>query len=175
MDLDVEGAQSLGPSDAPITIVAFSDFQCPFCLRLHETLLQVRDQYPSRVRLVFQQFPLPNLHANAFKAAEASLCAHELGLFWEMHDLMFEDQANLAVAQLKEKAERLGLDPESFAECLDSGRYVEQVQADQSRGRSVGVTGTPALFLNGIPVEGGAVGLAVLTEQIEEELERMEG
>jgi protein-disulfide isomerase len=135
----------------------------------------VHDEYGDQVQLVFKQFPLANLHPNAPKAAEASLCAHELGGFWEIHDQMFEDQDNLAVSQVKEMAERLGLDREAFDTCLDGGRYVQQVQEEMSRGRSVGVTGTPALFLNGIPVQGGAVGFEALAEMIDKELARIGG
>jgi protein-disulfide isomerase len=146
-DVGSEGP-AWGPEDAPVTIVEFSDFECPFCSKVVTTLEQVKKNYPEKVRIVFRQFPLA-MHPNAQKAAEASLCADEQGRFWEMHDLMFGEQRKLKVEELKEKAGQLELDVESFGECLDSDRYAEQIQEDLKAGARVGVTGTPALFING--------------------------
>jgi protein-disulfide isomerase len=168
---DVEAVgPSKGPADAPVTIVEFSDFECPFCSRVNPTLDQVRETYGDKVRIVFRQFPL-RIHANAPKAAEASLCADDQGKFWEMHDLMFEEQQQLTVPQLKAKAARLELDTATFDECLDSGKYQSQVQADLAAGTEAGVSGTPAMFINGRLVSG-AVPFADVAEVIDMELAR---
>jgi protein-disulfide isomerase len=161
---------SKGPDNAPITIVEFSDFECPFCSRINPTLAQVRETYGEKVRIVFRQFPL-GMHPNAQKAAEASLCAHDQSKFWEMHDLMFEDQRALGVDQLKAKASQLGLEAEAFNGCLDSGKYADQVQADMQAGTEAGVSGTPALFINGISISG-AVPYEQVAPVIDAELER---
>ncbi len=147
--VEADGFPALGPAEAPVTIVEFSDFECPFCGRVVPTLEEVRKNYGEKVRLVFRQFPLNNIHPNAQKAAEASLCAHDQQKFWPMHDAMFKEQRSLGVEQLKEKAARLGLEAGAFNECLDSGRHADQVAADLEAGGSLGVTGTPALFING--------------------------
>ncbi len=172
-DVDAEGSPSFGPDDAPVTVVEFSDFECPYCSRLIETLEEVKKNYAGRVRLVFRQFPL-NIHPNAFKAAEASLCANGQDKFWPMHDLLFAEQRRLGVDALKEKAGRLGLDQAGFVECLTSGRHAEQVREDLRVGTSVGVTGTPALFVNGVPLQNGAVPYEVIAQAIEDELARSE-
>jgi len=165
-------AATFGKPDAPVTLVEFSDFQCPFCRAAAPTLTQVKNKFGDKVHIVYRQFPIPSLHPNAFKAAEASLCANEQGKFWELHDAMFEDQNKLAVSDLKQTARKLGMDGKKFDACLDSGRYVEQVQNDQRDGQRVGVKGTPAMFINGVIVDGGAVPFAVLEAKIEKELPR---
>ncbi len=159
-----------GPANAPVTIVEFSDFQCPFCARLTPTLEQVKAKYGDKVRVVFRQYPLP-MHAQAQKAAEASLCANEQGKFWEMHDAMFKNQQQLAVENLKAKAAELGLNAETFNSCLDSGKYQSKVAEDQAAGTAAGVSGTPALFINGRFING-AVPLEQITEVIDDELHR---
>ena len=170
VDVASENAPAAGPANAPVTIVEFSDFECPFCSRVVPTIEQVKENYGDKVRVVFRQFPLA-IHANAQKAAEASLCAHDQGKFWEMHDLMFEEQQQLEVAQLKDKAQRLELDMAQFNQCLDSGKYADQVQEDMRAGSVAGVSGTPAMFVNGRLISG-AVPYEDVAKVIDEELER---
>lgn len=162
---------ALGPDRAAVTIVEFSDFECPFCKRIYPTLNQVMDEYEGRVRLVFRQFPLHSLHPNAQKAAEASLCADDQGQFWEMHDAMFEESGGLNVTSLKARAAELGLDEDAFGSCLDSGRFAEQVATDVAAGRALGVSGTPALFINGRYLSG-AQPFEVIARVIDDELQR---
>jgi protein-disulfide isomerase len=159
-----------GPANAPVTIVEFSDFQCPFCSRLTPTLAEVEKKYGDKVRLVFRQYPLP-FHQNAQKAAEASLCAADQGKFWELHDAMFGNQQELGVDQLKAKAASLGLNADKFNKCLDSGEKNEAIQADIKAGSAAGVSGTPAMFINGRFING-AVPLDNITTVIDDELRR---
>jgi len=173
VDIDTTGAPVFGPEDAPITMVEFSDFECPYCESFVPTLEQVKADYPDDVKIVFMHFPLRQIHPDAQKAAEASMCAFDQGKFWEAHDLYFAEQSTLGVDDLKEKAGRLGLDAATFAECVDSGRYVDYVQADVSTGIALGVNGTPAVFINGRPLPGGAVPFEMVAEMIDDELERL--
>jgi len=171
LEIDTAGEPAKGPEDVPVTIVEFSDFECPFCSRVEPTLDRVTESFGDQVRLVFKQFPLRQIHPNAQKAAEASLCAHDQGKFWQMHDAMFADQRNLAVPALKAKAEELGLDTAAFGQCQDSGKYADAVQEDLEQGSEVGVGGTPALFVNGRFLSG-AVPYEQIAQVIEDELER---
>lgn len=162
-----------GPGSAPVTLVEFSDFQCPACAMLRPTIHQVAAKYGDKVRVVFRQFPL-NIHPQAPKAAEASLCANEQGKFWELHDAMFGNQQALGVDQLKASAASLGLDGEAFNACLDSGKYTAAVAADLNAGLAAGVNSTPTTFVNGRMVKGAA-DLAQISEVIDDELRRKGG
>jgi len=169
IEVAANGFPAKGPASAPVTIVEFSDFQCPFCSRVTPTLQEVVSKYGNKIRLVFRQFPLP-MHPNAAKAAEASLCANEQGKFWEMHDAMFKDQAGLAVDGLKSKAAGIaGINAASFNSCLDSGKETPAVQSDVKAGAKAGVNGTPAMFVNGRFVSG-VVSADDLSKVIDEEL-----
>ncbi|MDA2934697.1 thioredoxin domain-containing protein [Acidobacteria bacterium AH-259-D05] len=173
LDVTWQGHPSTGAVDAPVTIVEFSDFECPYCLGLFGTLKTLKQDYGEKVRLVFRQFPLNRIHPHAQKAAEASLCAADQGKFWEMHDLMFEDQSSLKVADLEAKAKSLGVDSDVFENCLSSGKYAERVRQDVAEGTAVGVTGTPAMFINGRPLVGN-VRYAQITKLVDEELKLLE-
>lgn len=172
VDLDNAAAPAWGPADAPVTLTEFSDFQCPYCAQFVETLGELKARYRDRLRVVFRQFPIPRIHPNAMEAAEASLCAQEQERFWEMHDLMFEEQESLDPESLREKAGRVGLDAEEFEECMASDRHLARIDDDLREGQLLGVDGTPALFVNGIRVPGGAVPYDVIARVIDEELER---
>ncbi len=172
IDVSAQGFPAKGPEGAPVTIIEFSDFECPYCSRVVPTLDRVTDEYGDKVRLVFRQFPLHQIHPNAQKAAEASLCANDQDRFWEMHDTMFQEQKALGLDQLKQKAVRLELDADVFNECLDSGKYASMVHADVAAGRAVGVTGTPAIFVNGRFLSG-AQPFEEIARLIDDELDRL--
>lgn len=172
MDVETAGHPARGSSDAPITIVEFSDFQCPFCKSIYPTLQKIMMAYGASVRLVFRQFPLFELHSNAEKAGEASLCADEQGKFWPMHDLLFQDQSKLTVDDLKARAAKLSLDSASFNTCLDSGRYAGRIHQDVLAGARLGVSGTPALFVNGRFLSG-ARPYEEISSAIDDELRRI--
>lgn len=165
------GAPAFGPADAPVTIVEFSDFQCSFCTRFNPAVRRLRKTYGDDVRLLFRHYPLTQIHPQAARAAEASLCAHDQGRFWEMHDAMFADQKQLDVPDLKAKAGRLGLNADAFGTCLDSGRYAARVQEDLEAGNAAGVKGTPTLFINGRVVPG-ALPYPAVARIIDQELAR---
>jgi len=142
-----------GAQNAPITIVEFSDFQCPYCSKANASVDEVMKAYEGKVRLVFRHFPL-EFHKEAPKAAEASLCAADQNKFWEYHDKLFANQQALKVEDLKKHATEVGLDAARFNECLDSGKHAATVTKDFEEGKKAGVTGTPAFFINGIALSG---------------------
>jgi protein-disulfide isomerase len=159
-----------GPATAPITIVEYSDFQCPYCARVNPTLDQVRKTYGDKVRIVFKDFPLPN-HPEAPKAAEAAHCAGEQGKFWELHDRMFANQQALQVPQIKQYATQEGLDMNAFNQCLDSARHAGRVAENLKSGEALGVGSTPTLYVNGRPIVG-AQSFDYFKAVIDEELAR---
>jgi protein-disulfide isomerase len=167
----VAGDPTKGPANAPITIIEFSDFQCPFCARVNPTLDQVRKVYGDKVRIVFKDFPLPN-HAQAPKAAEAAHCAGEQGKYWELHDRMFANQQALQIPQLKEYASGLGLNVDAFNQCLDSGKHSSRVAESMKTGEALGVGSTPTLYVNGRPIVG-AQSFDYFKAVIDEELARV--
>jgi protein-disulfide isomerase len=142
-----------GPRGAKVTLVVFSDFQCPFCSRLAPTLHDLRKRYPRDLRVVFKQLPLP-FHQHAALAAEASLAAHAQGKFWEMHDKLFEEQRSLERDSLLKYAEKLRLNLDRFERALDQHAYRAQVEADSKHAASLGIQGTPTMVINGRKVSG---------------------
>jgi protein-disulfide isomerase len=147
------GRPAKGPARAPVQIVEFSDFECPYCFRANPTVAQILAAYGDRVRLVYRHYPLPN-HPNARPAAEASACANEQGRFWEFHDRLFANQSKLAAADLKQHAAELGLDAAAFNACVDGRKYRGDVDADMATAEALGVSGTPHFFINGRPLSG---------------------
>ncbi len=144
---------AFGPADAPVTIVEFSDFECPYCRKWYtEAWPQIQKTYASQVRLVYRDFPL-NFHANAQSAAVAASCADQQGKFWEYHDLLFSGAA-LGTDTYTSFANQLKLDMVKFQDCQKDQSVLDEVQADADYGASLGVTGTPTFFVNGIPLVG---------------------
>lgn len=154
-----------GNKNAKITIVEFSDLQCPFCSKFHTTMNQVMAAYPNEVRWVFKHFPL-NFHQYAQKSAEASECAAEQGKFWEYIDNIFTNQSSLNADYLATAAKAAGLNTSQFDSCLSSGKYAGKVSSDYSLGQQSGVSGTPASFINGELVSG-AVPFETIKQKIE--------
>jgi protein-disulfide isomerase len=145
---------SRGPATAPVTVVVFEDFQCPFCRQAHETLERVLARYQDRVRLVHRDFPLEALHPAAWKAHEAARCAEKQGKFWEYRSLLYATPRAVSPEDLNGYAGRLGLDTRTFSSCLAGGELKAVVQRDEDAGNALGLTGTPALFINGRFVPG---------------------
>ncbi len=169
-EIRTAGYPTRGGTAAPVTIVEFSDFECPFCGNLFPVLQEIEKTYAEKVRVVYRQYPL-DIHPHAQKAAEASLCANEQQHFWEFHDLMFSNQKDLTVEALKQKAVDLKLDTEAFNACLDSGKHAGAIREDILEGSRVGVTATPAIFINGRLLLG-ARPYADIAAIIDDELQR---
>lgn len=167
--IDIAARPVKGPAEAPVTVVEFSDFQCPYCSRAEETIGQILKMYPDRVRLVYRNFPLSAIHPNAQAAAEAAECAYQSGKYWEYHDLLFQHQDKLAREDLGQYAEKAGIDSKIFSACLDGGKGKDAVEKDKLDAGRNGVTGTPTFFINGKRISG-AVPLDVLKKTIDDEL-----
>jgi protein-disulfide isomerase len=148
-----DGAPVRGPANAKITLVEFLDFQCPFCSRVQPTLAQIQKTYGDKVRIVFKHLPL-RIHAQAPGAAAAAEAAHSQDKFWEMHDLMFANQRDLGDAKYQEWARQLGLDMDRFQKDLKSPAVGQRIEADSQEAAKLGVSGTPAFFINGRYVSG---------------------
>jgi protein-disulfide isomerase len=138
----------MGPATAKVTVVAFSDFQCPYCAQAHETVHQIRERYSDKVRIIFRHFPLP-FHEHARLAAQAALAANAQGKFWPFHDRMFQHQNALDRKSLEGYAQELGLDVAAFRKGIDERQFEPQLEADVALARSVSVDGTPTMFVNG--------------------------
>ncbi|KKU04432.1 MAG: DSBA oxidoreductase [Parcubacteria group bacterium GW2011_GWA2_45_30] len=165
---------ALGNPSAPVTMVEFADFQCPFCARMFsETLPQIKEKYvkTGKVKFVYRDFPLSSIHQFAQKAAEAGECADEQEKFWQYHDILYSRQQQLSNENIKKWADEIGLDIAQFNQCLDSGKYMDEVAKDLADGQAAGVTGTPGTFVNGRLVSG-ALPYAQFEAIIEAELKK---
>jgi len=153
--IPVEGFPSLGPEDAPITIVEFSDYQCPYCIMWHEQVYhQLLSEYGDKIRFVYRDFPLTQIHPGAQPAAEAADCALEQDKYWEYHDAIFSSNYELTRDGFLQIASDLGMDTTAFATCIDSGKYAEEVLTDLQEGSGIGVESTPTFYINGFQVVG---------------------
>jgi protein-disulfide isomerase len=161
-----------GNANAPITLIEFSDYQCPFCQRVEPTLKRLRATYgDDKIRFVWKDFPLTQIHPQAFKAGEAAHCAGDQGKYWELHDVLFNKQSELQVDDLKRHALELGLNADAFNQCLDSSKYGERVRDGLAEGEQLGVNSTPTVFINGRRLSG-AQPYEVFAAVIDEELSR---
>jgi protein-disulfide isomerase len=153
VDIPVGNSPTKGPKDAPITIIEFSDFQCPYCSRGNDVMMQVLKAYDGKVRLAFKNLPLP-FHQEAKPAAAAALAAGEQGKFWEMHDAMFANQKGLNSVYYLAKAKELGLNIEKFKADMVSEKVTKQIEEDMELAKKHGISGTPGFFVNGVAVKG---------------------
>ncbi len=162
-----------GPEDAPVTIIEFSDYECPYCKNAEPTVKALLERYPEQVRYVYRHFPLEQIHPLARGASHAAECAAQQDRFWDYHDKLFENAPRLDRAQLVTYAKQLELDTEAFVQCLDDESVAAAIDRDFEAGRKAGVQGTPAFFVNGIPVSG-ARSVERFVQMIEAELSREE-
>lgn len=169
-DVKVGGAPTYGSASAKVTIIEFSDFQCPFCAQGAKVLTALKKKYGNKIQIAFKQYPLP-FHTQAKMAAVASMCIHEqkADLFWKMHDEMFANQDKLQVPDLKALAKKLGAEPAKFDQCLDDKKYLGHVEKDIQEGKEIGVKSTPTFFINGQLI-AGALPVEQFSEIIDEEL-----
>jgi len=167
-EVAVDNAPRRGPQDAPVVIVEFADYECPYCQRIHPELKKLQEEFAGKVALAFKDFPLP-MHPQAEKAAEAGRCAAQQGKFWEFHDALFDNNRKLEPTQLKEYARNLKLDAARFDQCLDAGEQAVAVRKDFAEGQRLGLTGTPSFFINGHFLSG-AVKYDTLREVVDQQL-----
>lgn len=169
-DIPVDDDPMLGPSDAPVTLVMYSDYECPYCRKWYEEVFKpLRDDYQGKIRFVYKDFPLYGLHANAAPAAEAANCAGDQGKYWEFQDKLFSMEQKLGTDGFTKYASDLSLDQTKFSACLTSRKYEKEVQADYDFATNLGVQSTPTFFINGLAVVG-AQPLNVFTNIIDQEL-----
>ena len=162
---------TFGKKDAPVTIIVFSDFQCPFCAKALTTVHQIQKTYGDSIRMVFKHLPLESIHPQARGAAAAAICAQKEGKFWEMHDLMFENQKALSKSDLTQYAAQLKLDSKAFATCLDAKETQNQIDADVKEAEKYGLSGTPAFFV-GDQLLAGAYPFEEFQKIIEQKLKK---
>jgi protein-disulfide isomerase len=168
-DVAVNGAPFKGTERAPVTIVKFEDFQCPYCKTVQTTYQELLKRYNGKVRLVHKDLPLDAIHPQARQAAEAARCAGEQGKFWEYHDRLYANSPKAGIDELKSYGKDIGLNMTSFDQCVTSGKYRAAVQSDLNEGAQLGLTGTPTFFINGREISG-AQPVEAFTAIIDEEL-----
>jgi len=168
-DVFSEDAYTIGPENAPITIVEFGDFQCPYCRRWHEQVYQsLLDSYPGQIRMVYRHLPLTSIHPDAFSAAEAAMCAGEQDAFWQYHEKLFGSET-LSSEVYTQYAQELNLDMTAFEACMTDHRYQEAIQKDSDFAIDLGISSTPTFFINGLALVG-AQPLDVFKQVIDKEL-----
>ena len=168
-DVSSEEAYAIGPEDAPITIVEFGDFQCPYCRRWHEQVYEsLLASYPGKIRMVYRHLPLTSIHPDAFSAAEAAMCAGEQDAFWQYHEKLFTSET-LGAEVYTQYAQELNLDMTVFEACMTDHRYQEAIQKDSDFAIDLGISSTPTFFINGLALVG-AQPLDVFKQVIDKEL-----
>jgi protein-disulfide isomerase len=168
-DIPVENSYALGPADAPITVVEFSDYQCPFCRRWHAQVYEpLLAAYPGKIRFVYRHLPLTSIHPDAFSAAEAAMCAGEQDTYWQFHEKLFSSES-LGNAVYIQYAQELGLNMNTFEACLSDRKYQQAVQTDSDFAVDLGIRSTPTFFINGLAIVG-AQPLDVFKQVIDKEL-----
>ncbi len=169
VSVSTDNDPSIGPADAPVTIIEFSDFQCPYCAQWHQQVYQqLMAAYPGQIRFVYRDYPLPN-HTEAQPAAEAAECAGDQGAYWKFHDVLFGRQYGFGRSAYEQYATDLGLDLTAFTQCLDSRRYQGEVEADAVDAAKAGISSTPSFVINGRLLIG-ALPFADFKSVIDEEL-----
>lgn len=167
-EMAVDGAPMIGAKNAPVTLVEYADYECPYCQQVYPSLKKLEKDFAGKLSVVFKDCPLP-MHSHAKKAAEAAICAREQGKFWEFHDALFEGAGRLDVPQLKEDAKAIGLNTSEFDKCLDSGAESGNVQKGIDEAATLGLSGTPSFFING-HFYSGAMKYEALRDVVEQEL-----
>jgi len=154
VNVSAEGAPVRGSANAPVTIIEFSDFHCPYCKHVQPTIARILSEYGDRVRLAYRDFPLDRLHPNARKAAEAARCANDQGKFWEFHDKLYAGGTDATPETLTRFAREINMDVVAFQQCLSIGKHQSAINRDIQEASSLGITGTPGFFINGRLVSG---------------------
>jgi protein-disulfide isomerase len=169
-DIPTKGFSSIGPEDAPITLVEFSDYQCPYCQKWHDQVYkQLWAAYPGKIRFVYRNLPLTQIHPQSMNAAEASLCAGDQNAFWKFHDKLFENASSLNDDLYATLAANLKLDTAAFETCMNDHKHKAAIEADMQFAIDLGVQSTPTFFINGLAIVG-AQPLSVFQQVIDEEL-----
>jgi len=172
MDVSADDDPMKGGKDAKVTIIEFTDYQCPYCGKARPTVNKINELYGDKIKYVLRDYPLPpEMHPNAMKAAEAANCARDQNKYWEYSDVLWANQGHLDVVDLKKYAQDLKLNSKDFDACLDSDKYAQEIKKDQADGATVGVNGTPTFFINGKMLTG-AINIEEFQKTIDSELKK---